>query len=253
MSLTDLPGLSPASRRRLRRRGLRSARDLRALAKREGWDALPVPAITRAFLRWRPRKSLTRPNAARAGKVLARAVRVAFGAGTPRRPHKVDVVGGVRRGKARSKDVDLLLSVPGLDSRASTPRVELAGRSARLLEVYAAGPRRVSAVVEVSLPRPRTRAAKGRGRRAPPRQPKKLRFRSDFFLAAPASRPYALLHHTGPWEYNVRLRAHAKRRGLLLNQYGIWRGRRRAGPVARTERGVVRSLGATYYPPAKRR
>ena len=248
-TLADLPGLSVGDRRRLRRAGLRSPRDLRALARTAGWDRVPVPASTRAFLRWRPRRFLPRADASAVAITLKRAVRIRWGSAPARRPDHVDTVGGVRRGIARSKDVDLLLTDRNVRSFGrsgkakpvgrSRPTVSLAGRTARILEVYAAGRRRVSAIVRVALPRGKTRA-------------RSVTVRTDFFLGAPAERPFALLHFTGPWIYNVRLRAHARRQRIKLNQYGAWRGDRNVGAGVRSERGVARLLGFTFRPPETR-
>lgn len=200
-----------------------------------------MPAGTRAFLRWRPRQFLSRTDAAAVAETLKRAVRVRWGNAAARRPDRVDIVGGVRRGAARSKDVDLLLTDRGVRSARSRPAVVFPRNApARILEVYAAGSRRVSAIVRVRLA----------GRRGGSRG---VTVRADFFFGAPAERPFALLHFTGPWIYNVRLRTHARRQNLKLNQYGAFRKNgRNLGAGVRSERGVARLLGFTHRLPEKR-
>lgn len=78
----------------------------------------------------------------------------------------------------------------------------------------------------------------------------------DLFWARPAEEPWALFHWSGPRSYNIRVRALARRRGLRLNQYGLFHrdtGRRVRGTrSARTERDVCRILGVTYRSPARR-
>ncbi len=245
-SLDALPGLGVSARRRLRRAGLRTSRDLRALARQVGWGALPVPSSTRAYLRWRPRRSLSRWEAKEAAKSLKKSVRLLVGkraiSGV-----RSEAIGSVRRKKARTKDVDLLVFVPRLTTRVRSFELALAGKKNEIKEVYATGGRRISAIVQVTIPRaPPRRARRG------PAGTRTLRIRTDFFFAEPSERPFALLHFTGPWRYNVRLRAHAQSRGLKLNQYGIWKGSRNIGKGLRSERAVVAAVGASYYEPADR-
>ena len=229
MDVTTWPGIRAVDVRRLRRRGIRSSANVRTAAI----PTLGVPRLTQAFLRWRPRASIDRRTAVEMGAAIARAIRVVDSRGNTATPHRVDVVGSIRRGAAHTKDVDLLVTVPRLGDRRTT-KIILASRSVRILETYASGSRRISAIVEYS----------GGGR--------PVRARVDFFLAAPVERPYALLHHTGPWRYNVRLRAHAKSRGLTLNQYGLWAGGRNVGAGIRTEGGVARLLGVRARSPSQR-
>lgn len=231
--LKDVPGVGPSHLVSLKKMGVTTVRGLRALARRDGWDRVPVSAATRAYIRWNPRRSLSRSEAKKVASVLRRSVRVTS-EGLAVKNVRAHTIGSVRREKARSKDVDLLLFVPRLTTRKRDLRLVLAGAGNEIKEIYASGQRRVSAIVKVT--------AEGTA----------YRLRTDFFLAEPAEGPFALLHFTGSWEYNVRLRAHAQRLGLKLNQYGLWRGNRNVGKSLRTERAVVEALGATYLPPAKR-
>lgn len=154
---------------------------------------------------------------------------------------RVHVVGSVRRRKASTKDLDILLVAPrepqspaardAFDVRFRPPAA--GGRGARLLTSYSSGPRRRSTVVRF------------RGRN----------FRVDFFFALPAELPYALLHHTGSSRYNIRIRAHTKGLGWRLNQYGLFdgRGHRVRGTSAiRTEADLAKFLGVTPRPPTDR-
>jgi DNA polymerase (family 10) len=60
-----------------------------------------------------------------------------------------------------------------------------------------------------------------------------------------------LMHLTGSKEFNVRCRAHAKRRGLKLNEYGVWDadGDRIAGAC---EDDMFRALGLEPVSPQDR-
>ena len=238
--LADVPGITAGDLGRFRRAGVRDLAGARRaiLAGRVSG----VSSMAAAFIRWRPARSLPAARARHVAHGVARVVRVVQRDGRVAQPHRVDVVGSVRRlprnvpdARGPIKDIDILVTLRR-GAGKQTPALRLAGRRYRIVAVYAAGSRRVSAIVEDR-----------RGTHA--------RCHVDFFFAAPAERPFALLHHTGPWKYNVRLRTHAKTRGWKLNQYGLWdkRGRRVRGSVGlRSEKSVVRLLGATYYPPSRR-
>jgi DNA polymerase (family 10) len=162
---------------------------------------------------------------------LAGALRVAGAAA-------VVPVGGVRRGTAaRVKDIDLLVVLRGAVPAAAAA---VAAPAPYELRVLTAGPRRQTLCVKA----PWRGAARG------------YRWvRVDLFFATRAERPYALFHHTGSKAYNVRVRAHAKARGLRLNQYGLFvaaTGRPAPGPPVRTERALADRLGVTYRPPSQR-
>lgn len=59
-----------------------------------------------------------------------------------------------------------------------------------------------------------------------------------------------LQHFTGSKEHNIALRAIAAKRGLKLNEYGLWKGAKRV--AARTEEDVYRALGLPYIEPELR-
>ncbi len=65
-----------------------------------------------------------------------------------------------------------------------------------------------------------------------------------------ASFPAALLYFTGSYEFNVMMRGVAKNKGYLLNQHGLFKGRKRI-PVA-SEEDIFRALGMAYRAPSER-
>ena len=160
-------------------------------------------------------------------------------AGKRRQRLPVLTVGSVRRREAPAKDLDLLVvaaapaDIKGLlrSVRLEEGRPQGEG-GASGLEVVSGGDRRLALVVATAA-----------GPRA-----------VDVFLATAAEKPYALFHYTGGRAYNVRARAQAKRRGLLLNQYGLFRAATGApvAPRARSEKEVAAQVGLTYRPPAAR-
>jgi DNA polymerase/3'-5' exonuclease PolX len=76
----------------------------------------------------------------------------------------------------------------------------------------------------------------------------------DVVYTAPECWGPALCYLTGSKEENIRLRAIAKRQGLLLNQYGVWRvtPKRRRRLDDNTEQGVYAALGVPYVEPEAR-
>lgn len=224
--LARVPGIGPALTRRLVRAGHRTRADLRRAAVLR-----TLPAAARAHLRHRVRRRIPRERAAAVVAELRRRLRF----GGRRRPTRE--AGSVRRGAAVSKDLDLIVVAPA-DSGALTGEVALAPAARSplvLVETYAAGPRRRSLVV-------------GWGR---------ARYALDLFLATRAELPFALVHHTGGRDFNIGLRARARRRGWTLNQYGLWLarapGRRAPGAQnVRSERQLLALLGAPWRAPADR-
>ena len=77
----------------------------------------------------------------------------------------------------------------------------------------------------------------------------------DLRTVAPASWGAALIYFTGSKEHNVRLRHVALTRGLLLNEYGLYRaGEEKSGPAVAgaTEEEVYDALGMMWIPPELR-
>lgn len=81
------------------------------------------------------------------------------------------------------------------------------------------------------------------------------KFKIDIFYAIKEDEPFALLHHVGPKSYLLRIRRLAKRKGYLLNQYGLFD--RDSGNKIRDKFGTVcdiqKFLNITCRPPNKRR
>lgn len=177
------------------------------------------------------------PRARRLAARVAAGLRLRVGGGrpVPVPPGRVHVVGSVRRGEPATGDLDFLIVLP---DRLAAQLAELPyewvppGAGAGVL---ARGPWRQSLLLRV---------------------PGRLPVQADFFLAAESEEPYALFHHTGSRAYNIRTRAHAKRRGWQLNQHGLFEaasGRRVPGSEKiRTEADLARFLGVSVRAPSER-
>lgn len=75
--------------------------------------------------------------------------------------------------------------------------------------------------------------------------------RVDIIITPASAAASALLYFTGSREFNVALRALAKRRGYTLNEHGLWRGARRLSTP--TEKSIFDELEVEYVEPAERR
>ena len=232
--LTAIPGIGPTAAARLVRRGITTRAQLRTIIAE-------LPRTAQAHLRYRVCKKVPYATAAAVIKELRR--RLVF-CGTKRYP--TCLVGSVRRRAPFSKDLDLLVIAGGrghdgvlASARLVGPRP---GDRLSFAETYADGARRRSLIVKWASP----------GKKRP------SYYTLDLFLATPEEKPYALFHYTGGRAYNIRIRAHAKRRGMILNQYGLYYasgggGRRvRGSRGIRNERDLIRYLGITHRPPPQR-
>ena len=56
--------------------------------------------------------------------------------------------------------------------------------------------------------------------------------------------------YTGPAGYNIGLRTVAKKKGLLLNQYGLFKNKKHI--AGKTERSIYTALGKKYKIPELR-
>ena len=161
------------------------------------------------------------------------------------------VAGSVRRGEAFSSDLDILVVS---EEPFAAPTLAPAARGDRLsiAEVYLAGGRRVSLMLLVMQPFEERQPTVKPG--AKPATKKYIR--TDLFRTTPSERPYALFQYNSGRVYNIRVRAHAARKGWRLNQYGLFEaGTARAvrgSAAVRTERDVARLLGVTPRAPEDR-
>lgn len=143
---------------------------------------------------------------------------------------KLEAVGAFRRKLEKSKDIDLLITcqedIDHIQIKENT-KIRIKGKISE-------GTRRSSLIIEYNG------------------QP----YQVDFFFAKPDEYPFALFHHTGDKMYNIRTRAYAKKKGYLLNQYGLFHAKtgRRARNTSKikTEKNLTDYLGITYRPPDNR-
>ncbi len=170
---------------------------------------------------------MRRADALRAAETIAGALRLSG------RRVRCYIVGSLRRGAEDVKDIDILCVSPDPDAFAEIAYTTV---GYDVIEVRQRGRARVAFT-----------AGPGEG------EPLRRRYRVDLFLAPPEELPFALFHLTGPSSYNIRVRAHAKRRGLKLSQHGLFRGERRVPRRFETEGDIARYLGLSVRAPSDRR
>ena len=97
---------------------------------------------------------------------------------------------------------------------------------------------------------------------------KNKHYNIDLFFIKKKELPYMLFHYIGPRSYNIRTRAYAKKKGWLLNQYGLWKNlleknlleksknklkRVKGTANIKTEKQLTNFLGLTYRLPNNRK
>jgi DNA polymerase/3'-5' exonuclease PolX len=225
----------------LAREGARTRADL----KKPGVLAR-LPRESQASVLFSPVRSVPLADAQAVAAEVRRRLVFAGGDSRPRRLEVVPV-GSVRRRAPRVKDLDFLVVLPAafeghLDRALASAafRAPRAGDRLELADTYSQGARRRSLILH--------ERARGRARAR--------NFRVDLFLATAEERPYALFHFTGSFKYNIRTRAYAKRKGWLLNQYGLFQAatsqRVRGTAAIRTERDLAKFLGVSFRAPTDR-
>jgi DNA polymerase (family 10) len=130
------------------------------------------------------------------------------------------VAGSVRRQQETIGDIDILVTT-------SSPE--------RVMEKFAAFPE-VAEVLEHGPTKTTVRLSNG--------------MQADVRVIDDASFGSALQYFTGSKEHNILVRKLAIDKGLKLNEYGIWRGRRRV--ASRSEADVYRAIGLDYIEPELR-
>ncbi len=215
--LLHLPGLGPARVRQLRRElritslaKLRSAIDKGKLRELRGFgpkiEARLAAAVANPVTGKRMLRSTARAYAEELAGYLGKAPGVS----------ELAVAGSYRRGRDTIGDIDLLVasSKPAAVVKAFTAYDEVR-------EVLAAGGTKAS-----------VRLASG--------------LQVDLRIVPRASFGAALHYFTGSKAHNIHLRRMGQRKGLKINEYGVFRGDERV--AGKTEESVFRSVGLPWIP-----
>jgi DNA polymerase (family X) len=136
---------------------------------------------------------------------------------------QVAAAGSLRRMKETVRDIDILATTDRPDEV-----VEAFTTMPGVREVVAAGERKSVVLFDVE----------GRF------------IQIDLRIVEPASWGAALQYDTGNKDHNIRLRTMAEKRGLKLNEYGIFRDEEKV--AGETEESVYSTLGLSWVPPEMR-
>lgn len=137
------------------------------------------------------------------------------------------IVGGFLRKKKFSKDIDVMIS-------SSNPNIlvnytNYLRKIFKFVSVYSRGSKKMSLIIC-----------------------DKLCYKLDVFSCLPKHKPSMLLYSTGSKEFNIKMRADAKRKGYLLNQYGLFSLKTKKKIPIKTEKGFFNKLDMTYVEPHNR-
>ncbi|HMA13007.1 MAG TPA: helix-hairpin-helix domain-containing protein, partial [Steroidobacteraceae bacterium] len=133
---------------------------------------------------------------------------------------RADLAGSYRRGRDTVGDIDLLVCTD-----------DAAGTMQALRRHVGAAALRAAGAAGASI-----RLASG--------------LQVDVRLSAPASYGAALHYFTGSKAHNIHVRGMAQERGLKINEYGVFRGRRRI--AGQTEESVFEAVGLPWIEPELR-
>lgn len=135
---------------------------------------------------------------------------------------QIEVAGSLRRRRDTIGDIDILVT-----SRDPGRAMDAFVKAPQVAQVLSHGPTRSSVILSVGL-------------------------QADLRVVEPAAYGAALQYFTGSKEHNVALRERAVRRGLKLNEYGVWRARGNRRVAGRSEEEVYRAVGLPWIPPELR-
>lgn len=144
--------------------------------------------------------------------------------------HRITIVGSYRRNKPVVRDIDILF--------CSTKSGDVDAYLSHLKKifniwVYADGDNKISFILQ-------------------PDEKKDIKYKADIFITTPENYYSTLLYATGSQFNNIKMRARAKRMGLLLNQNGIFKGNKKINAASDKEEKLFALLDLPYLEPSKR-
>jgi DNA polymerase (family 10) len=230
VELTRVPGLGPKTAALMHARlGLDSIEALQAAMDDGRLEGLPgLGAKTVANLRESLRRMGAKDTDRRpAADAIALAEEICARLRAREDVEQVAFAGSLRRMRETVGDIDVLVAAAG-----DPAPIHEAFRSMDLVrDVIAAGDKKTSAITVRGI-------------------------QADLRVVEPDAWGAALQYFTGSTAHNVRVRERAVRRGLLLNEYGIFRrtedGAAGERIASRTEEVVYEAVGMAWVPPTMR-
>jgi DNA polymerase (family X) len=157
------------------------------------------------------------------------------------------IAGSFRRKKPYSRDIDIIIvTQQDIHSVIEDVLRKINNHSSRLhiYPPYQCGTDKASLIFEMLVPvdlQCRFEDLTSDG---------KIRIKADIFICKPEEYLYTLLFATGSGDFNVRMRAVAKRKGYLLNQRGLFQNGEKV-PVS-NEKHLFKILDIAYLEPEAR-
>lgn len=219
LKLEAIPGIGVIKAEELRKLGVQSRADLR---RPDIWAKLSP--LTRAHLTWRIATNV--PISIAHNIILEykrQLVRQKF-------HDRIYIVGSLSRkvGYDAAADIDLLTT-------GALSAMKLNERSKSLEQLaFFGGRKHAMSIVRYTTPSGRSYVTI-----------------LDLFHCEPSALPFALFALRATRLYNIKIRAHAKAHGFLLNDKGLWKNGRKVAGI-RIDRDIYRALGKKYKPVQKR-
>lgn len=224
LKLIDIPGVGP-----------KTAKLLVDELKIKGIDDLEAKAKAHRLSRLPGIRRKTEENIIRGIQIVKRGrERVSLGIALPMAEEivaalkkasgisRIEVCGSLRRRKETIRDIDILVT-----AAAPAKVMDVFIRLPFLKQVIAHGPTKSSAITKEGM-------------------------QVDVRAVEPESFGAALLYFTGSKEHNIRLREAAVKKGLKINEYGIFSVKSNKRLGGSTEEEIYRMLGLRFIPPELR-
>ncbi len=162
----------------------------------------------------------------------------------PKAKYKIMIAGSYRRGLLQSGDIDCLLSSKDFTLAEFINRIRVGG--------YSPKKKKLNLIQEVlSMKSSKFMGVAGcTAGAAGPRALRTRRIRLDIEFVPKNEWGAASLYFTGSRSYNILLREYAKKKGLILNQRGLFKGKKLIS--SKTEKDIFKALGLPYVPPERR-
>ncbi len=222
IEMMDIPGIGPKTLALLHEKfRIKNVDDLRrliekgSLGKLRGFGEKKIENLLRGIALHQSSKERRR-----LGMVLSLAEKLLDEARKIELVDRADLAGSIRRGRETIGDIDLLIS-----SRKGEEALREFVKPPAVKRVTALGETRASALIEGNL-------------------------QVDVRAVPKESYGAALQYFTGSKQHSVHLRTIAQKRGLKINEYGVFRGDKRIG--GEKEEDTYRALGIKMPPPELR-
>lgn len=214
IELQKIKGIGKAKAKELTVAGVKSVSDL----KKSKYNKL-LSDTTRSYIKHNPRTKISRKDIQKIER-LTKNIKI-----------KHIYVGSYRRGKEECGDVDIL--VIGNQNTLSRFKNELEKRGI-ILWIYTEGKDKISTIAKI------------------PGMTRKIKF--DFFRSPSAELATQLLYSTGSADFNQMIRGIAKRKGMLLNQHGLYNISKKSPKKipTPTEKSIFTKLGIKFREPRYR-